>query len=381
MMSMPQRISGRKEAKQVPSLRYGMTKEPAPHSFAFFAKGCGILALSVTITAAAAPLRSPWDGHKIKQTDAPYTCGPILHLAADLTTNSFYRLDDPTHSIVDPVRMAEYKRTADGVKAVGAAVVAAADAYRTTGSRAALHCAAEQTLSLAKENALGGRMSSTQAMYVQGWEAGAIAIAYLKVREDAGLGPADEKLIGSWLLRLGNATRAYYDGQRAKGDKGNNHLYWAGTELIAVGTAANDRSAFDWGIGTYDDGVKEIRPDGTLPREMSRGQRALHYHFYALAPLVLTAEFGEANGIDLYAHSDGAIHRLVKVCLAGVKDKDLFAKPAGAPQEFPAVLSGDQIGWAPPYLRRFPNPELAHLIEVAPSLSVPYLGGLPPDGK
>ncbi|WP_245536419.1 alginate lyase family protein [Terriglobus saanensis] len=365
--------------KQIPPLRYGMTKKRcAPFFCGFIAKEWGLLALSVAVTAIAAPLRSPWDGHKIKQTNAPYTCGPILHLAPDLTTNSFYRLDDPTHSIVDPVRMAEYQRTADGVKAVGAAVVAAADAYRTTGSRIALRCATQQTLSLAKENALGGRMSSTQAMYVQGWEAGAIAIAYLKVREDAGLALADDKLIGSWLLRLGNATLGYYDGQRAKGDKGNNHLYWAGTELIAVGTVANDRAAFDWGIGTYEDGVKEIQPDGTLPREMSRGQRALHYHFYALAPLVLTAEFGEANGIDLYAYADGAIHRLVKACLAGVKDKDLFAKPAGASQEFPEVLTGDQIGWAPPYLRRFPNAELAKLAAAAPSLSVPYLGGLPP---
>src|SRR6187402_2068166 len=258
----------------------------APFFRSFIAKGWGLLALSVAVTAVAAPLRSPWDGHKIKQTDASYNCGSVLHLAPDLTTNSFYRLDDPTHSIVDPVRMAEYKRTADGVKAVGAAVVAAADAYRTTGSRIALHCAAQQTLSLAKENALGGKMSSTQAMYVQGWEAGALAIAYLKVREEAGLSSAEDKLIGAWLLRLGNATRTYYDGQRAKGDKGNNHLYWAGTELIAIGTVANDRAAFDWGIGTYQDGVKEIRPDGTLPREMSRGQRALHYHFYALAPLV-----------------------------------------------------------------------------------------------
>lgn len=47
-------------------------------------------------------------------------------------------------------------------------------------------------------------------------------------------------------------------------------------------------------------------------------------------------------------------------------------------QEVDAVPAGDQIGWAPPYERRFPSPSLARLIASAPSLSVFYLGGLPP---
>jgi poly(beta-D-mannuronate) lyase len=47
-------------------------------------------------------------------------------------------------------------------------------------------------------------------------------------------------------------------------------------------------------------------------------------------------------------------------------------------QELAKPLSGDQIGWAPPYLQRFPNPTLEQLVQGAPSLSVYYLGGLPP---
>jgi len=42
-------------------------------------------------------------------------------------------------------------------------------------------------------------------------------------------------------------------------------------------------------------------------------------------------------------------------------------------------MTGDQIGWAPPYVQRFPNPAMEQMIEAAPSLSVYYLGGLPPD--
>ena len=155
-------------------------------------------------------------------------------------------------------------------------------------------------------------------------------------------------------------------------------MYWAGVEIAAIGVVANDRGYFDWAMAAYDNGVKQIRPDGTLALEMARGRRALHYHLYALAPLVLLAEFGEANGLDLYAHANGAIHRLVNVSIAGLGNPAPFEKATGVTQEVPKVSSGDQIGWAPPYARRFPNPNLTRLILAAPDLSVYYLGGLPP---
>ncbi|QMV18303.1 poly(beta-D-mannuronate) lyase [Granulicella sp. 5B5] len=326
------------------------------------------------------PLRSPWSGHPVTATSAPYTCAPLTHVTPDLTTDGFYRLDDPTHSIIDPVREAAYRASADPVKAVGQAIVSSADDYRTTGSQQALHCTVARILTLAHDNSLAGKMSSSQAYYVQGWVAGAVAIAYLKVHDDAHITPEQNQLVGDWLVSVGAQTIRYYDDRKkpGKGDAQNNHLYWAGVEIAAIGVAANNRKDFDWAMAAYDNGVNQIRPDGTLPLEMERGQRALHYHLYALAPLVLIAEFGEANGLDLYAHANGAIHRLVDVSITGLKDPKLFVKATGIKQEVPRVVTGDQIGWAPPYVRRFPNPSLEQLIHKAPSLSVYYLGGLPP---
>ena len=68
-----------------------------------------------------------------------------------------------------------------------------------------------------------------------------------------------------------------------------------------LGSLQTIEGTFDWAMAAYDNGVNQIRPDGTLPLEMARGRRAFHYHLYALAPLVLLAEFGEANQLDLYA--------------------------------------------------------------------------------
>jgi hypothetical protein len=55
---------------------------------------------------------------------------------------------------------------------------------------------------------------------------------------------------------------------------------------------------------------------------------------------------------------------------------DLLTLVAGIEPASPGF--GDQIGWAPPYLQRFPNPTLERMVKAAPSLSVCYLGGLPP---
>jgi poly(beta-D-mannuronate) lyase len=349
-------------------------------------RGCSLI---LTFLAAVAPaysatptksLRSPWDGKSVTMTAATYACPAIVHIAPDLVTDGFYRLDDPTHSIIDPVRQEAYRKSSDPVKSVGLEIVKAADTYRTTGSKQAAQCAMNQILTLAQEHALAGKMSSNQAYYVQGWIAGAVAIAFLKVRETGMATPQQSEMVAAWLHSIGKQTIAFYEKYKQAGREGgqNNHLYWAGVELAAIGVVADNPKDFAWAMNTYNTGIDKIQPDGTLPLEMARGSRALHYHLYALAPLVLLAEFGEANDMDLYARANGAIHRLVNISVAGLQDPTPFAKATHVPQEVPKVVSGDQIGWAPPYVKRFPNPALQRMIQTAPSLSVFYLGGLPP---
>jgi poly(beta-D-mannuronate) lyase len=342
-----------------------------------------LLAILIGATLSAAPaqsLRSPWDGKPVTKTDVPYTCPAIEHIAPDLTTDGFYRLDDPTHSIIDPVRQEAYRKSSEGVKSIGLAIVKAADTYRTTGSRQSAQCAMAQILSLAQDHSLAGKMSSNQAYYVQGWVVGAVAISYLKIRETGIATPQQTELIANWMQSVGEQTIAYYDAHKkaSHGDSQNNHLYWAGVEIAAIGVAVNNRKDFDWAMATYDNGVNQIQSDGSLPLEMARGSKALHYHLYALAPLVLLAEFGEANHLDLYAHANGAIHRLVNFSVAGLQDPTPFAKATGVEQEVPKRVNGDQIGWAPPYAQRFPDPALERMIKAATNLSVYYLGGLAP---
>ena len=111
---------------------------------------CAAMVLFSLTAMAQQPLHSPWDGKPVAMTSAAYTCPATPNIAPDLTTDGFYRLDDPTHSIIDPVRQAAYSRSSGPVKAAGQAVVAAADAYRTTGSRQAAECALKLISSMAQ---------------------------------------------------------------------------------------------------------------------------------------------------------------------------------------------------------------------------------------
>jgi poly(beta-D-mannuronate) lyase len=157
-----------------------------------------LFALSETVVGAQT-IRSPWDGHPVVATDVASSWPHPDPVPADLTTEGFYRLDDPTHSIVDPKRIAAYTRSSGPAKSAAAAIVNEADNYRRTGSRAAAVCTVEMLDQMGRNNALGGHMSSGQAYYVQGWLAGAMAIAFLKVR-DSGVATAEQtNLIGGWL--------------------------------------------------------------------------------------------------------------------------------------------------------------------------------------
>jgi poly(beta-D-mannuronate) lyase len=326
-------------------------------------------------------LRSPWDNHRVKLTAEPYECPAVVHLSPDLTTSGFY--SDSKSSIIDPEKWKAYAATSGPYKELGNRIINAADAYQATGSRDALDCALLLMDTAAKDKVLTGKMSSHQAYYVQGWVIGAVAIAYLKVRDSGLVSDEQKKAILPWIANVVSQSQEYFDQHRKSGtgDSQNNHLYWAGVEVAAAGIATDNRQLFDWGMETYHAGISQIQPDGSLPQEMRRGQRALHYHLYALAPLVYLAEFGEDNGLHSYAERDYAIKKLVTLCVAGLQDNSFFVKATGIAQDTPnGPPAAEQISWAKIYLARFPDPQLAKLVGQAKSLSYMYLGGLPPVG-
>lgn len=260
-------------------------------------------------------------------------------------------------------------------------VALAADDYLFKGSRPAATCAYSLLDAAAKADAWAGEMPGFQGVYLQNWLLSAVGMAYLKVR-NSGVGTAEQDAeIQRWFAHLGLRVREFFDREikRTGVDGENNHLYWAGLSIAAEAIADDDHEAGEWALNAYKIGIDNVQPDGSLRAELNRGQMALHYHLYALGPLIMIAELAEANGIDSYAYDDGAIHRLVSFCLAGLEDPTILERRTGVKQLVTLPYSGLDIGWAVPYVKRFPNTKLSEMIEKAPWVRFTSWGGAPPD--
>jgi len=338
-----------------------------------------LVLVAVTSTAQGERLRSPWDGHKVEQTNANYNCPAAPPFAKTVDVESYYV--DSRASITDAQKLVAFQKASEASTHLSQFAALAADAYLDKGSRAAAVCVYTLLDAAARAHAWAGKMPNFQGVYIQNWLLSAVAISYLKVRESGAGTPEQDARIRKWFKALTGRVEDYFGHglQRGESDAQNNHLYWAGLAIAAASIACNRRKDYEAGLLTYRIGVSRIQPDGSLLAEMARGQMALHYHLYALGPLIIMAELGEANGVDLYAEEKGAIHRLVNFCIAGLEDPTLLEKSTGVAQTVTLPYTGSDIGWAVPYVRRFPNPELSALIAKAPWVRFTSWGGAPPE--
>jgi poly(beta-D-mannuronate) lyase len=340
-----------------------------------------LVSFSHSFVWAKSTLRSPWDYKKIKLTNYSYHCPKWKKLSPNAEFHGFYKKNTPfLASIIDIKKMKVYQKCSRPYKRMVAHIITAADAYQQTGSRLAAQCVIQGLQRMANEGIFRGKLSR-QGLFVSVWLTNALAIAYLKIRESGLVTPSEYQSITKWMQQIARQTQIYYNARLAKAWKHNlnNLFYWAGLEVASVGIVSNDSKLFQWGMLAYQNGVRQITNQGTLPLEMRRGPRALHYHLFAVAPLVYLAEYGTDNGLNLYKKNHGALHRLVNRVIAGLMNNQYFQKQTGVKQDTPGqfITAGD-IEWAVPYVHRFPNPIISRLISRSRSLNYLYLGGLPP---
>ncbi len=208
-------------------------------------------------------------------------------------------------------------------------------------------CGAALLAAWAKGGALLGRMTTRQAEYQRKWDFVGLALAWIKLRHAAA--PAERAVVEPWLIRLADASRAFFDDPARTR---NNHWYWLGLGLAAVGIGADSERHWAMARGIMADAARDIAADGTLPKEMERRSRGLFYHVFAVTPLVVMAELGASRGEAWYEVGGGALHRLVRVCHEGLKYPVRFDALDGMPQERPV---NPRAGWLQLYEARFPG--------------------------
>ena len=277
-------------------------------------------------------------------------CRPIPDPVRDIEANRYYV--DAAGTIVDPVLRARKDASVKPLKNFLRVASAAADRYIASGERESARCALEALGAWAQGDAMLGAMSSRQADYERNWMLAGVAMAYLKVKPQAT--PSESKLIEAWLDRVAVEVRRFFDNPaRAR----NNHYYWAALSVGASATATGSSSHWEFARQAVRDAASAVRPDGTLPLEMARERRALWYHAFALAPLVVLSELAARQGEDWYAIDDAALRRLATRVLDGISNPESFEQRTGYRQEGfeRGGLTGDILAWIEFYGRRFPQ--------------------------
>jgi poly(beta-D-mannuronate) lyase len=233
-------------------------------------------------------------------------------------------------------------------------------------------CAAAWLAAWAKGGALLGEMvhvNNDQSDYMRQWELDGAAMVYLKVKRAAT--PEQQAAIDPWLIEIAKRNLDYWNNPKKHR---NNHYYWTGVGVLAAGIATGNAALLEQGKAVYLKGLGDIEADGTLPMEMARGEKALHYHNYALAPLVVMAEIGShATGEDWYGWRDHRLDLLAERVLSGWRDNSWFAEKAGVPQE--KLAGHTDVGWVEFYRHHALHPDHFEDLHQAGPYNEPRLGG------
>jgi len=260
---------------------------------------------------------------------ASAACPPPPPGQPDIRAMGYY--SDKASSVIDPQLKDANRQATAPLDRYAADVARMSDDYLRSGDAAAAQCTLAWLAGWANDRAMLGemiRVNNDQSFYLRQWMLDAVALAYLKVQDQAG--PAQRAAIEPWLKQLARANLAYWDSPK---HKRNNHYYWTGLGVLATGLATHDEDLWRAGHDAFQSGVDAIQADGSLPMEMARRQRALHYHDYALAPLVMMAELARLHGEDWYAANDHALDRLARRVMSGSNDSHWFEQRAGVAQE------------------------------------------------
>jgi poly(beta-D-mannuronate) lyase len=357
----------------------GGTEAMMKRQFPLFCLFVTLATAALTGPSAAAGLVSPVDVEArralVGRPGGEVACPAVVAPLRDIRVQSYY--SDPKHSIVDPARLAAHAAVVKPLHDFSDGIARLAD--RWIGTRPprpeTATCALAWLDAWAQKDAMLGEITN-QGGYERKWTLGGIALAYLKIRDGPGLDPAAKARVEAWFRRLLAAVRRHYDQPPSRGisDKINNHLYWAALAVAAGAVATDDRAAFAWAMDKYRFAMTQIGEDGTLPLELARGRRALHYHLFAVTPLVMLAEIGAANGLDLYAERGGALGRLVACVVAGLADPAGFARRSGTTPE-PERLTGGSIAWAEIWYARTRDPAVLPLLRRHRPARHSWLGG------
>lgn len=358
-------------------LRSALAAIGLPGAGALLAGGCGAPAGPEAMPPATHVLRSPFPALAAQPRPARKFAGCEVPPPAVTRIRSISKYDqrDSTKSTIDPAAEARLRLETAPVTAYTGTVSAWADAVAGDPTAVAqASCAWRWLDAWAEQNALQGPAVDEA---LRKWELATLSCAVLKLqRHAAATGTAaGNGATPAWLQRLGEEVRADYSRGLKRATRRSNHLYWAAWAATAAGIAADDRTLFDWGVERYGFALDQIAPDGSLPLETARASRALGYHNFALAPLIMIAEAGAANGLALYEARDNRLASLIGFTLANLADPAPLARAAGAAQDMKEAVRPSTLAWLEPWYARTRDPRAEPWLRALRPMQQKRMGG------
>ncbi len=272
---------------------------------------------------------------------------------------------------------AGWRRASQPFFAFEAQATGFAAGYVRTGSAAYARCLLDLLSQWAARRALLAfdyEGNHGQTWYAVQWSAATAGLAYSVVRSEPSLRDDERREVEDWLAAVVTHQIAYPGNPTSCC---NNHLYWRGLEAAIVGVVTGNDRLFRYGIGAYTAALQSMNADGSLPLEMERGRRALHYQNFAVLPLVFVAEIAARQGYDLYGLKvDGRdLHLAVRFLLQAMDDPAVLRRYTADEQDLRFIDRRDELNWLEPYHRRFPGPETAQWLARLRPLAHNWTGG------
>ncbi len=313
------------------------------------------------------PLQPPFDIKNLLRgsghSSSSFTCKTPPPPVRDLTFDGFYKHGSGS-SVVDKEAMRKYRAARNPVDGFARTIIRMSDRYlATTQPKPEIaQCVFDWLHRWASGRAFLGDVSQ-QGSYVRKWALGTVSLAYLKIRKAPRLDLTKQDIIKKWIADWAEIVRDDYSTDMHKSSRNNNHAYWASWSVGLAGIVLNNRSHFEWMVERQHTAMRQVESDGTLPLEMMRRSKALHYHVYSTQVLVMIAALAARNGVNLYGIENGALHRLVKRTVAGLSDPTYFVEKTGRKQSWVGKLSGGKLAWMEAYYVRFPIPGIRRWID------------------
>ncbi|HTV08704.1 MAG TPA: alginate lyase family protein [Candidatus Aquilonibacter sp.] len=176
-------------------------------------------------------------------------------------------------------------------------ITAGMNQWVATGNEAEARCALDQLDAWAKAKALTNYdpKAYSQSWYQAEWTLSSAGVTDSVLKQDGALDSVEQERVTDWLRKAAHQLISY-----EKPGLGNNHHYWRALAATSIGVLSNDDKLFRDGVEVFKQAVSQEDDSGAFPLEMARHENAIHYQAFALQPLIMIAEFGERQHVDLY---------------------------------------------------------------------------------